>query len=246
MFFNLFKSDKLNAPVDVSVLKTDMHTHLIPGIDDGVKSIEESMSLIKKQFELGYKKIIITPHIMHDTYKNTPEIINRGLDKLKEALDKENIPIEIEAAAEYLVDDGFRDIFEKGQLLTFGNKYLLVELSYYNMNSNFFQLAFELNIEGYNVILAHPERYLYLSDNFNMFEDIKSRGIYFQLNILSLSGYYSPKIKKTAEKLIDLGLYDFAGSDLHNMDYYNNFYKSLFSKHLEKLVLSNKLKNKYL
>ncbi|MDD3876335.1 MAG: hypothetical protein PHT69_06915 [Bacteroidales bacterium] len=243
MLFNLFNKNTLKSPVDVSFLKSDMHSHLIPGIDDGVKTIEESVSLIRKLQELGYTKVITTPHIMSDFYKNTPEIITDGLNKLKEVLSKENISIQIEAAAEYLIDDGFINHFNKNQLLTFGDKYLLVEMSYYNMYKNFFQLLFELNVDGYKVILAHPERYAYLHNNMETYQEIKSRGLYFQLNTISLSGYYSEKVKKVAESLIDMELYDFAGTDLHNDVYFMNFKKALYSKHFLKLAESGKLKN---
>ena len=123
------------------------------------------------------------------------------------------------------------------------SKYILVELSYYNMYIGFFNLIFNLHVDGYKIILAHPERYSYFHNKTNIYEDLKARGLYFQLNIISLSGYYSPIVKKTAEKLIDMGFYDFAGSDLHNMDYFFNFQKALYNPNLQKLIDSGKLKN---
>jgi len=245
MFFNLFNRNKLKKPVDISVLKTDMHSHLIPGIDDGVKTLEESMVLIKKLHELGFSKIITTPHIMHDYYKNNITNITEGLNKVKEAVAKENIPIKIEAAAEYLIDDGFEKQVKEG-LMTLKDKYILVELSYYNMYHGFFNLVFNLNIDGYKIVLAHPERYSYFHNKFDLYEDLKSRGVFFQLNTISLSGYYSPKVRETAEKLIELGFYDFAGSDMHNMDYMNNFVKALYNPKLQTLIDSGKLKNNIL
>jgi len=246
MLFNLFNKDKLKNPIDISVLKTEIHSHLVPGIDDGVKSIEESVFLIKKIKEAGFSKIITTPHIMNDYFKNTPEIIFDGLKNIKEALAKERISIEIEAAAEYLIDDGFEKKLQDGNLMTFGDNYILVELSYYSMFPNFFSYVFDMNIAGYKIILAHPERYSYFHDRWDLYEDLKARGLYFQLNTISLAGYYTNKVQKTAEKLIDLGMYDFAGSDMHNEDYYNNLIKALHSTHLEKLLASGKLKNNLL
>ncbi len=246
MLFSFLKKNQLKNPVDISVLKTDMHSHLIPGIDDGASTIEESVNLIRKMKDLGFSKIITTPHIMSDNFRNNPEIIMSGLAKVREALNIEGINIEIEAAAEYFIDDGFEKILNDGALLTFGDRYLLVELSYFYMYNGFFSLLFDLNVAGYKIILAHPERYSYFHDKYEVYEDLKNRGLYFQLNTISLSGYYSKKVKKTAEKLIELGFYDFAGSDLHNDDYFINFKKALYNKYLEELIESAKLKNNLL
>lgn len=243
MFLNIFGKPKLTKAVDVSHIKVDMHSHLIPGIDDGVQSIEESVKLVGSLKEAGFSKIITTPHVMNDTYKNTPEIIKEGLKNLKAALENAHIYIPIEAAAEYLIDDGFEKIFKEGRLLTFGKKYILVELSYYNMYHGFYALVFDLQIAGYQVILAHPERYAYFHDKWSVYEDLKARGILFQLNAISLTGCYSPKVQKVAEKLIELGFYDFVGSDMHNEEYLNNFFKSLYAPPLQKLVDSGLLKN---
>lgn len=243
MFLNIFRKPKLTKAVDVSHIKVDMHSHLIPGIDDGVQSVEEAVKLVGALKEAGFSKIITTPHVMNDTYKNTPEIIKEGLKNLKVALENAHIYIPIEAAAEYLIDDGFEKIFKEGRLLTFGKKYILVELSYYNMYHGFYALVFDLQIAGYQVILAHPERYAYFHDKWSVYEDLKARGILFQLNAISLTGCYSPKVQKVAEKLIELGFYDFAGTDMHNEEYLNNFSKSLYAPPLQKLVDSGLLKN---
>ena len=243
MFFNLFNNNKLKNSIDISVLKTDMHSHLIPGIDDGSKSIEESVFLIKKIKELGFSKIITTPHITNDFFKNTPEIISAGLKTIKEALVRENVSIEIEVAAEYLIDDGFEAKSKERNFLTFGDNFVLVELSFYNMYQGFFSLVFDMNVAGFKVILAHPERYSYFHDRYDVYEDLKARGLFFQLNTISLSGYYTPKVQKVAEKLIEMEMYDFVGSDMHNEVYYNNLVKALHNPHLQTLIDSGKLKN---
>ena len=111
------------------------------------------------------------------------------------------------------------------------------------MFPNFFSLVFDMNIAGFKIVLAHPERYSYFHDRYDLYEDLKARGLYFQLNTISLTGYYSAVVQKTAEKLIDLGFYDFAGSDMHNEIYYNNFVKALRCSYLEKLINSGNLKN---
>ncbi|NTV82704.1 MAG: hypothetical protein HGA23_00205 [Bacteroidales bacterium] len=242
MFKNLFSSSK-QAVTDFSRIKTDMHSHLIPGIDDGAKTLDDSIALARRMYDLGYKKLITTPHIQHDFYKNTPEIILGGLEKVRAALKAENIPIEIEAAAEYLLDDGFEELAEKGKLLTFSGKHILVELSYFNPNPNLKSIVFNLQIDGFKVILAHPERYTYWFTNFAKFERLRDRGMLFQLNLVSLAGFYPDPVKKFAEKLIENDMIDLVGSDMHNMNYMAALEKSLKEKPLARLLESGKLLN---
>jgi protein-tyrosine phosphatase len=243
IFGNIFKSDKLKIPVDLGMIGTDMHSHLIPGIDDGSKSLEESVSLLKRMHELGYKKIITTPHIMSDYYKNNKDNISKGLQQLREELEKQQMQVQIEAAAEYMVDDGFLKKFRAGELLTFGNKHLLIELSWLQAPENLFQILFDLKLEGYNPIIAHPERYAYWHQNFEHYVSLKDREVFFQINLPSLSGFYSPHVRKICEELIDNNMVDFVGSDLHDQVYLNQLERSRYSKHLEKLINSGKLLN---
>ena len=243
---NLFGSTSNNTNVDLSTVGTDCHSHLIPGIDDGSRSIEESLALIKRFSELGYKKLITTPHVQSDFFKNTPEIIKKGLEDLQNAVKVANIPIQIEAAGEYLIDYGFEDKLKNKELLTFGNGHLLVELSYFAPPDNINSMIFELNVERYKIILAHPERYSYWHDNFKKFEELKDRDVKFQMNVISLSGRYDKNVKKMAEKMIDAEMIDFIGSDMHNESYMAYFEKSLSNKHLEKLINSGKLQNSLL
>lgn len=223
-----------------------MHSHLIPGIDDGAATLEDSVNLARQMLRLGYSKLITTPHIQNDFYRNTPEIILRGLERVRKALKEENIPLEIHAAAEYLLDDGFTEKAEQGELLTFGDKYILVELSYYNPNPDFKNIVFHLQVDGYKVILAHPERYTYWFNDFAKFEDLKERGVYLQVNAVSLAGHYPDPVRKFAEKFIDRGMIDFVGSDVHNMHYMASMEKCLKEKSLARLIASNKLMNAFL
>ena len=250
IFKNIFTA-KLSEPINMSVLKTDMHSHLVPGIDDGSDSLETSIELIKGMKEMGYKKLITTPHIQGEFYQNTPEIILAGLERVKRELKKQNIImenlanilIEMEAAAEYLIDDKFEEKYKSGNILTFGKKYLLIEFSYFNEHPNLKQYLFDLQIEGYNIILAHPERYSYWFRNFRKYEEMKDRGILFQININSLASYYSGEVKHIAEKLIDEGMVDLAGTDMHNHFYLEALQKARHEKYLKKLIDSGKLKN---
>src|SRR5436853_1250409 len=136
IFSSLFgnKTERLS---DFSVLGADMHSHFIPGIDDGSKNMDDSLSLIGAMVEMGFRKLITTPHIMSDSFRNTSASITEGLIKLREKLAAASIPVEMVAAAEYYLDDAFAKLLEKGDLLTFGReKYLLLEVSYINYPEN--------------------------------------------------------------------------------------------------------------
>lgn len=240
---SLLKKENVKLVSDFSVLKTDMHSHLIPGIDDGSKTIEESIKLLKELELLGYKKIITTPHVQDEFYKNTTEIISNGLSLLKENAINNNINIEIEAAAEYMLGPGFEKLIESGNLLSFGKDYILVEMSYFTEYKNMKKIFFELQTAGYNIILAHPERYTYYHNDFELYTKLKDSEIYFQLNIISLTGTYSSAVKKIAEKLVDNNLIEFLGTDLHNNNYLDELKKSLKKKHLTKAIESGLIKN---
>ena len=244
VFQKLFsRKRKELEPLDFSVLVTDMHSHLIPGIDDGVKTLEESISLIKKLQTLGYKKIVTTPHIMADFYKNTPEIILSGLQKVKNKLKEEKIEIEISAAAEYYIDEDFENKMGKHQLLTFGKNYVLIELSYVYPPSNVQQVIMNLIMDGYTPILAHPERYPYWANKIEEFQKLKDSGVLFQLNINSLTGHYSPLAQKMAHKMIDMNFFEFVGTDAHRMQHLNLAEHTQTDEYLHKLFSSGKLLN---
>jgi tyrosine-protein phosphatase YwqE len=243
IFDKYFSSKKLSQPVNLAAIGIDMHSHLIPGIDDGVTSVNQSISLIRKMCDMGYRKLITTPHIQGEVYKNTPEIILNGLDEMRQAIKKEGINIQLEAAAEYLLDDKFIEKFESKNLMTFGDKYLLVELSYFSPHPNLFSFIFDLQIEGYKVILAHPERYSYWFNNFKKYEELKDRGVFFQLNVISLGGYYDIPPKKMAEKLVDAGMIDFLGTDMHNENYMTGLQNVRTEKYLDKLLSTGKIMN---
>lgn len=222
---------------------TDMHSHLIPGIDDGARSMEDTLILARRMQQLGFRKLVITPHIQQEYYRNTPEIILSGLEAVRSALAEAGIPLQVEAAAEYLIDDGFEDKISKGNLVTFGDKYLLVELSYFNPHPNLKTFIFNLQIDGFKVILAHPERYSYWFSDFGKFEDLKDRGVFFQINLVSLAGHYPEPVKKMAERFIEKGMIEFAGSDMHNPNYLSSLEKCLHEKAYARLVASGKLLN---
>jgi protein-tyrosine phosphatase len=240
---NIFTKNKAPKFTDFSSLVTDMHSHLIPGIDDGSNDMNESIDLIKKLYHLGFRKLITTPHIISGGYNNTPQIINDGLDRLKKVLLTTGLPVELFAAGEYLLDDNFEEKYKSGNILTVGKKYVLIELPFIHEPESFYKTVFDLQVAGYKVILAHAERYSYWYGNPKKYEDLKDREIYLQLNTVSLAGHYSAPTRKAAEWLIDNEMITFLGTDAHNEKYIESLTQSLSSKYLQKLLSSNKLLN---
>lgn len=232
---------------NTNFLKVDMHSHLLPGIDDGSESMEESIALIKTYADLGFKKLITTPHIMGDFFRNTPEIINGKLQEVKKRLEIEGIKIELEAAAEYYLDEFFLGKLESGEpLMTFGDNYLLFETSYLNEPALLRETIFRIASSGYRPVLAHPERYSYMHDSFDKYKDLFDRGVYFQLNVNSLSGYYSRQAQKIAEKLIQNNMVHFAGTDCHGQRHLDTYIKTMGEKYYRKLEDLNLLNNQLL
>ena len=243
---NLFYNKSKLDPIDLSLIKTDMHSHLIPGIDDGSKSFEDSLMMLRKFTDLGYKKVITTPHVMSDFYKNNPETILGGLKKVREAVAAAGINIEIEAAAEYYLDFHFDDLIKKKELLTFGQNHVLFELSFNDEPPRVKDSIFNMVTEGYKPILAHVERYPFYFNQWEKIEDYKNRGVLLQLNINSLSGHYGPPVKKMAEQLIDKGWIDVIGSDCHHMGHLQMLESLQTNPHLHKVIQQENLLNKQL
>ena len=242
-FLNRIFKKKVLPTADLSGLITDMHSHLIPGIDDGAATEEDSLNMITELYDIGYRKLITTPHIMSDHYKNTPDIILAGLKKIQNSLKNIGLPMQIEAAAEYYLDFEFEGKISTNDLLTFGDNYLLFELSYINEPDQLDAIIFKMRTEGYKPVLAHVERYPYWHNKYDKLEKLIDQGVLFQLNINSLSGQYSPRVKKIAEGLIDKNMISFLGTDCHNMNYLNNTKKALVEPALHKLLQSGKLLN---
>jgi protein-tyrosine phosphatase len=226
----------------LTVLGADMHSHLLPGLDDGAETVEHSLDLLRALRELGYRKLIMTPHIMGDFYKNTPEGIRAALEQLRTAAAAAGLSdVALDCAAEYYLDEFLgRKLTDGTEMLTFGGdkRYLLFETSYMNEPLNLFEIIFEMKAQGYQPVLAHPERYTYLYGRFD--EIVKMRQEYnvlLQLNLNSLAGYYSPAAKKVAEQLTDAGLVDFVGTDTHHLRHIDTLSRrTLAQPHLQKLL----------
>lgn len=213
--FSFFK--KRSSSIDLSAIATDMHSHLIPSIDDGSDNVETSVGFIKALEDIGYSRIITTPHIIWDMYRNTPETINEGHDRLKAGLAAEQMNIPTRAAAEYYMDEYFETLINSGApLLTIKDNMVLVEISFSSAPLNFRDMLFTMQMKGYQPVLAHPERYLYLAQDKMVFDELKDMGILFQMNILSVANYYGKTAAELAHYLIKKGYIDLIGTDLHH------------------------------
>ncbi len=198
-------------------IRVDIHSHLLPGLDDGVKSFEEAEGIIREFQSLGYKKLITTPHVISASYRNTPETIQTKLAELQTYLAQKEVTIQVEAAAEYYLDEELvQQVKHNAPMLTFGSRYLLIETNFMVEPLNLKEFIFMLTTQGYKPVLAHPERSVFLQQNPDKLEDLINRGVLFQLNLNSLSGYYSKPAQTLARKLIENKWVHFVGSDCHH------------------------------
>ena len=239
----MFFKKKSPAAADLSWLQTDMHSHLLHGIDDGSPDITTSLELIKGFQLLGYRKIITTPHVLWEIYPNTTETILAKQEELRREILNAGIDIEFQAAAEYFIDDHFAEqLKNKIPLLPISGNMVLVEFSMITAPMDLQEVLFEMQMQNYQPVLAHPERYTYLGRNKELFDQFKNAGCLFQLNLLSLSGYYGNSVLQLADYLVKKGLYDLAGTDLHNERHLLQLQK-LPSSQLDKLRDSGVIKN---
>ena len=248
-FFNhiFSKKEEIIDPIDISFLRNDIHSHLIPGIDDGSPEMETTIVLLKKFIDLGYKKVITTPHVMSDYYKNNPEIILSGLNNVRKEIKKQNLNIEIEAAAEYNLEPEFEKLLDNGKLLSFGaEKYLLFELSFFDEPLRLNETIWKMIEKGFRPVLAHVERYGYWHNNYDKVEEMINRGVKLQLNIGSVTGAYGPEVKKFAERLIKDEIIEFVGSDCHHLHHLEMINHAIRLPIFHSLVKQSQILNKSL
>jgi len=243
--FDFFKKKESLPNFELAYIGIDMHSHLIPGIDDGSPSMDHTIAMLSKFKELGYKKVITTPHIMSHGFPNTPEIIREGLAAVKKEITKIGLDIEIEAAAEYYFDETLFLKIQNKELLTFGDNYVLIEFAFYSPPQFTDKLFFELKSNGYKPVIAHFERYIYYLGRIDIAELWRSEGINIQINLNSLTGHYGPDIQKQAERLIDAVAFDFVGTDCHRIEHLMLLQEHLQLPYFHKLG-SFLLKNKQL
>lgn len=227
----------------------DMHNHILPGIDDGAKTVEESLELVRAFSEFGCNKFIATPHIMHNYYPNNLETITSALQELKNKLVMiGQKKVSIEAAAEHMIDANFESILENSQVMPLAKNYLLVEMSYLQASINFDIAIQKVASNRFFPILAHPERYVFLHKRVKKYQKYKEQGIQFQLNFLSLTEFYGKEVQKSAFKLLEEGLVDFIASDAHNLAHIEGLKSiKLSNNHLGLLlpIIENTIHNFY-
>ena len=229
---------------DFSLLNADMHSHLLPGIDDGAEDIGDSLELIKGMRELGYKKLITTPHVMWDMYKNSHEIIKEKLALVQQAVKEANIDVEITAAAEYFLDEHVEELLRnKEPLLTIKDNMVLTEFSMAFPSMNIKEIIFEMHMQGYQTIIANPERYIYLERNKDFYTELRDSGCYFQLNILSMSGHYGRSVVELAQYLLKNGFYNLIGTDLHHSGHLEGLQRFEMHPLLKKFLDEGKILN---
>lgn len=237
--FSLF-SAKQNAPIHK--VKVDMHSHLLPGIDDGSKTIDHTIGMLRKFEELGYKKLILTPHVMSGVYNNTSEIILGKLEEVRQAIKELGLKITVEASAEYYLDETFIEKVKTKDLLPFNGNQILFECSFRDEPRFLEQAVFELQTKGYQPVLAHLERYIYYHGSIEKAKQLRTQGVFIQVNLNSFAGHYGPQVQKQAELLLKHRLIDYVGSDCHRIEHLqileNNLSKKSFHQLFE-LPLKN-------
>jgi len=219
----------------------DIHSHILPGIDDGAKNMAKSIELVSSLKALGVSQIITSPHINHYVWNNSAEIIQSKLQDTQKALEESKIKIPLQAAAEYFIDSWFENHFKEEKLLTLKDNYVLVEISYLNAPLNIYKTIFEIQVAGYIPVLAHPERYVFYHNKFSEYEKLKNAGCLFQLNLLSTVEYYGSQIAKTTDALLAKGMYDFCGTDIHHKKHIAAFDDKIKTKNIAPLkeVIAN-------
>ena len=248
-----FRNNNTDFP-DFSSIGTDLHCHVLPGMDDGAATMSESLKMISEMARLGFTKIIATPHVISSLYPNTKEQILGQLSHLQEVLEErqkaegrgqmEGTGIKIEASGEYHMDGELIGLVERGEVIPFGKEnYLLVELPWSKPWFSYEEILREMQSAGYLPVIAHPERVPWMMGNMKLYQKLIDLGVLFQLNLNSLNGMYGFPARMAANSLIDAGMISFTGSDAHYMGHVNELPKVLHNKHFVKLMHSGRLLN---
>lgn len=192
---------------------TDWHSHILPGVDDGIRTMEDSLAVLAYFEQIGVQQVWCTPHIMEDM-PNTPEALKQRFEELGQAYSG---PIALHLAAEHMLDPLFEERLASGQVMPVGpaGRQLLVETSYFNPPVRMDSMLREIRSKGFSPVLAHPERYNYMDTK--DYERLHEDGIIFQLNIVALSGGYGSHVQKKAQWMLDHGMYTYSGTDIHSL-----------------------------
>ncbi len=215
----------------------DHHTHILPAVDDGLRTLEESLAVLEYYESMGVKRVVCTPHIMEDFKNNNPIFLRSKFDEFKSTYIG---TIELSLAAEYMLDSQFLKHLASKDLLTLKDNYLLVETSCFDSVNNLLQIIDQTMSNGYFVVLAHPERYEYME--LKEYTALKRRRVLFQLNLLSLAGIYGPHAESAAKMLLDKNYYNMVGCDIHSLSYHKRYIteRKIEKKYLDKIIEINK------
>lgn len=244
--FGLFKRNYEPRPI-FAALGTDMHCHLVPKVDDGSKCDEESIECLNTLSAVGYNKVVITPHFQHPRFPNDEDDIRKRFELIKQSAINAGVKIDIAGVAgEYRIDSGFKARLEQPRFLKIADKYVLVEFSLHQQMMGCDEMIFDMQMKGYEVILAHPERYPYLGLQGTRMEQLKNQGVFFQANVLSLGGFYGDEARKRAFEMIERGWVEFLGTDTHNTMYAQALHDLSCNRKVEKMLEKHEFLNKTL
>lgn len=227
--FSLFKNKpKLSELIPDGYV--DIHSHIIPGIDDGSENIDQSRALLNGLKAIGVSKCIATPHTLPEIWDNTSAGISENFQKTKLQLELPLNTMLHHAASEYMINEVFLHRLQSEALLTLKDNYVLIEMSYLSPPLALKEIIFEIQLKGYQPVLAHPERYLFYHNTTKMYETLKNLEVQFQLNLLSSVGYYGTAVAKTADLLLKEDFIDFVGSDVHHQKHVTAFGNKIIIK----------------
>ena len=235
--FSIFKSKpKLSDLIPDGFI--DIHSHILPGIDDGSENLAQSTDLLNRLNSMGFSKCIVTPHTLPEIWENTSEGITATFNSTKLQLEEPLNNMLYRAASEYMINESFLQRLQTEPLLTLKDNYVLIEMSYLNPPLALKEIIFEIQLKGYQPLLAHPERYLFYHNNTKMYETLKKLEVQFQLNLLSSVGYYGSSVAKTTDFLLKENFIDFVGSDVHHLRHVNSFENKIIIKSEKQLKVA--------
>lgn len=230
--FNFFRKKKEDVKL---FYHTDVHCHILPGVDHGAKNIQNGIELLKADMDMGIDRVILTSHVTSETFENTPETLQTAFDTFKEAVKEAGLDVEMHLSAEYRMDDYWQKEYAAGHIIPMPGDYILLENSFVQELIGSDQMMFDLMCKGYKPILAHPERYPYWAHNRERYEKMHNTNLKFQINILSFTGYFGSSARDTANWLVKNGMVDMLGSDMHNLEHAEIIKDFLRSKEWRKI-----------
>lgn len=233
--FNIFHRKKENNQL---FYNTDVHCHILPGVDHGSQDVEQSIEMLRAERDMGITRVILTSHVTAETFENTPDTLRPAFEILKQAVaETEDIShMKLYLSAEYRMDEFWDKQYSLGNQIAMPGNYILMENSFHQELLGLDELLFDLKVKGYKPILAHPERYIYYAQRKQRLEQLHNTGTKFQVNLLSLAGYFGQHCRETALWLVKHGMVDMLGSDMHGMEHVKVIQDYINSKEWRKLV----------